>query len=276
MSVLQLRKRHRNTSSPRAVVLFQHHASFLRHSSDPSLTATLCSFILYLYFYPRSHKFVRSLPLEPSAIPKRPHLLAFFRTSTPSNLIRRESATSISSQTSDATSNSSFDPRAFPLPGAIARHAHVTLSPEYRLALSLFVITILHLLLSTIMTFVLLLTLPRSSVEGDAGREHPSERAVRIWALILGISSAVCGIGQYLPQLILTFSTRLVGSLSIPMMLLQVGSVVAAVVEGADAAVIDAGSRKFLIRLYPRYASRSRLDDLGNSTSAFPPLPTQN
>ena len=180
-------------------------------------------FILYLYFYPRTHKFVRSLPLEASAIPIRPNLLSFFRTSTPSNLIRRESATSISSQLSDATSNSSFDPRSFPLPGAIARHSHVTLSPEYRLALSLFAITILHLLLSSIMTFVLLLTLPRSSVEGDTGKEHPSERAVRIWALILGLGSAIAGIGQYLPQLLLTFNTRLVGSLSIPMMLLQVG-----------------------------------------------------
>lgn len=53
-------------------------------------------------------------------------------------------------------------------------------------------------------------------------KEHPSERAVRIWATFLGIAGVVLGCCQYAPQLLLTGRRKLVGSLSIPMMFLQV------------------------------------------------------
>lgn len=207
--------------------LLQHNVrSLLRYRRRTPLTRY--SFVLFLFYYPRDQKFIRSLPLEPSSIPTRslPSFFSFFRTSTPPGLIRRDSVTSVGSGVSDGgTSNSSFDPRSFPMPGAIARSSTVILSPEYRLALSLFVLTMAHLILSAVMTFVLLLTLPRSynsDLPGEMGKEHPSERAVRVWALTLGLSSAALGIGQYWPQIILTGRTRLVGSLSIPMMLLQV------------------------------------------------------
>ncbi|KAK4058614.1 hypothetical protein OIO90_000058 [Microbotryomycetes sp. JL221] len=186
-------------------------------------------FILYLIYYPRSEKYVRSVPLESHNIPpERPwidHLIpSWMRTTTPSGLIRRPSSTSIDS---DASSTSDFDPRSMLLPGQV-RHSTIILSPEYRRAFSLFVLTMVHLILTTLTTIVLVVTLP-SSPEGGTppafpdggGREHPSERAVRVWATTLGFLSIILACLQYLPQLFLTASSRLVGSLSIPMMCLQ-------------------------------------------------------
>lgn len=46
------------------------------------------------------------------------------------------------------------------------------------------------------------------------------------WATFLGLTGTLLACAQYVPQLIHTYKTRLVGSLSIPMMILQVpGSV---------------------------------------------------
>ncbi|ORY79718.1 hypothetical protein BCR35DRAFT_291450 [Leucosporidium creatinivorum] len=186
-------------------------------------------FVLYLVFYPRGAKYVRSLPLEAHAIPpERPwsdnFVPAFMRTSTPSNYIRRPST---SSSQSDTSSVSDFDPRSMLLPGQV-RHSTIILSEEYRRALSLFFLTLLHLLLSGVTTAILLVTLPKAphsgsppAFPGEGGKEHPSERAVRVWATTLGLASVVLACVQYFPQLLLTARRKLVGSLSIPMMLLQ-------------------------------------------------------
>jgi uncharacterized protein with PQ loop repeat len=114
------------------------------------------------------------------------------------------------------------------LPGQV-RHSTIILSEEYRRALSLFFLTLLHLLLSGVTTAILLVTLPKAphsgsppAFPGGGGKEHPSERAVRVWATTLGLASVVLACVQYLPQLLLTARRKLVGSLSIPMMLLQV------------------------------------------------------
>lgn len=192
---------------------------------------SVCSFVLYLVFYPRGSKYVRSLPLETQAIPpERPWsdnlIPAFMRSSTPRNLIRRQSS---SSSHSDASSTSDFDPRSMLLPGQV-RNSTIILSPEYRRALSLFLLTLLHLFLTSLTTVILLVTLPKAPQGGSppafpergGGREHPSERAVRVWATTLGLASVILACIQYLPQLLLTARRKLVGSLSIPMMLLQV------------------------------------------------------
>ncbi|KDE07991.1 hypothetical protein MVLG_01695 [Microbotryum lychnidis-dioicae p1A1 Lamole] len=191
----------------------------------------LLIFILYLIYFPRSQKYIRTVPLESNAIPaERPwsdHLIpSFMRTSTPRDLIRSRSRSSSMSSRSAASTNSSFDPRSMLLPGQVAKSS-IILAPEYRRAVSLFALTMLHLALTLLTTVILLVTLPKAPHEGSPpafpgeGREHPSERAVRIWATTLGLMAVVLGCGQYLPQLVLTAQKQLVGSLSIPMMWLQ-------------------------------------------------------
>ncbi|SCZ97629.1 BZ3500_MvSof-1268-A1-R1_Chr4-3g07314 [Microbotryum saponariae] len=193
-------------------------------------------FILYLIYFPRSQKYIRTVPLETNAIPaERPwsdHLIpSFMRTSTPRDLIRSRSRSSSMSSRSAASTNSSFDPRSMLLPGQVAKSS-IILAPEYRRAVSLFALTMLHLALTLLTTVILLVTLPKAPHEGSppafpgGGREHPSERAVRVWATTLGLVAVVLGCGQYLPQLVLTARKQLVGSLSIPMMWLQVSDLV--------------------------------------------------
>lgn len=176
--------------------------------------------MLYLVFYKRDEKYVRSLPLEASSIPP-PGPFPTFSSLVPSFLRRRTL-----SSASTASSNSSFDPRSVLLPGQV-RQSSIILSPEYRLSLGLFGITLLHFVLSILTTAILLLTLPGMPKDGSppVGRgekEHPSEAALRVWATTLGIMSVVLALVQYAPQILLTFRRKLVGSLSIPMMCLQV------------------------------------------------------
>lgn len=183
-------------------------------------------------FYPPSSKYVRSLPLS-TPPPRRSFSLIpnFFRSTTPPSLIQSRSA-------SIASSESDFDPSVILLPGEL-RYSVVGLSEGYRTALGLASLTALHLFLITLTTIILLYTLPslppiddfipsalmKKLIEGggdNIGREHPSERAVRMWATTMGLSSVILGCAQYAPQIMLTAQTRLVGSLSIPMMFLQV------------------------------------------------------
>ncbi|BGO89831.1 hypothetical protein NBRC10512_005600 [Rhodotorula toruloides] len=202
-------------------------------------------FILYLVYYPLSSKYVRSVPIASSALPQRqrkPFLTSlvpdFMRTTTPSNLIRpSRSSASLTSDVSSADDETdderAFNPSTFLLPGQL-RRGEIILSSEYRHAVSLFLLTVLHFLLTFLTTFILLLTLPKAEtphqgtpspwdpVPGNGGgREHPSERAVRVWATTLGLVSVALGCAQYAPQLVHTARRRLVGSLSIPMMMLQ-------------------------------------------------------
>ena len=63
-------------------------------------------------------------------------------------------------------------------------------------------------------TFILLLSSPTDP--SGAVRSQLS-----IWATFLGVSSAVLAALQYAPQIALTYRRKLVGALSIPMMLIQ-------------------------------------------------------
>ncbi|GAA5839683.1 hypothetical protein JCM11251_002559 [Rhodosporidiobolus azoricus] len=231
-------------------------------------------FVLYLLYYPLSSKYVRSVPIPTSSLPsshRKPRgllnsLIPKSMRSTTSGLYIRQSLSSDSLATAGSDSDEedtsadegagrrtgtrgSFDPRSYLLPGQLAR-GEIILSSEYRHAVSLFLLTLLHLLLTFLTTFILLYTLPKAEVphphpspipgpgepgnggEGDdgsgsgsgsggSGREHPQERAVRVWAATLGFVSLGLACVQYAPQLVLTARRRLVGSLSIPMMLLQ-------------------------------------------------------
>ena len=190
--------------------------------------------MLYLVFYPRSGKYVRNLPLDSSALARHPvasigslfgALVPSFMKSPHPSRVRRDSASSSGSSASSA-SGEGFDPSSFILPGEV-RRSEISLSPDYRYALSLFTLTVLHFFLTALTTTILLTVLPKSPRAGSppvghpAGREHPSETAVRVWATTLGLTSVVLAMWQYVPQLFLTARTRLVGSLSIPMMCLQ-------------------------------------------------------
>lgn len=137
-----------------------------------------------------------------------------------------------------------FHPANFILPGQL-RRGEIILSAEYRHAVSLFLLTVLHFTLTFLTTAILITTLPSTEAPypgnptptppwdpslppgggggaGGGGKEHPSERAVRVWATTVGLMSVVLACVQYTPQLVHTYQRKLVGSLSIPMMLIQV------------------------------------------------------
>lgn len=69
----------------------------------------------------------------------------------------------------------------------------------------------------TFVTFFLLLsTKPSPSPEG------PIQNAqIELWATFLGVTSAALAAIQYCPQLLHTYRLKLVGALSIPMMIIQ-------------------------------------------------------
>ena len=108
-------------------------------------------------------------------------------------------------------------------------HAQVSYSPAYAHALMLFALVVVHFVLSFLTTSVLLATLPEPLRDGsppalpghDSSVEHASERALRVWATVLGLASALLACVQYLPQLVHTARAKTVGSLSVPMMCVQ-------------------------------------------------------
>ena len=68
--------------------------------------------------------------------------------------------------------------------------------------------------LFTAITTVYLLTIPSSP-------DNSLPQRVSAWATLLGITAAVLAAIQYAPQLLHTYRSRLVGALSIPMMMIQ-------------------------------------------------------
>ena len=69
-------------------------------------------------------------------------------------------------------------------------------------------------LLITFVTFTLLGTSPSPDSERQA-------RRLELWATFLGVTSTLLAAFQYLPQIFHTYRHKLVGALSIPMMLIQ-------------------------------------------------------
>ena len=234
---------------------------------SPPSSCSSRSFLLYLIYYPLSHKYVQSVPIASSALPTshrrsmvRSLVPKFMRTTTPHGLIRPSlsSSTIASDLSSDDDYTDSdrdglldrtgggggggrfggFHPANFILPGQL-RRGEIILSSEYRHAVSLFFLTVLHFTLTFLTTAILITTLPTTESphpgnptptppweplpgQPGSGKEHASERAVRVWATTVGLMSVVLACVQYTPQLVHTYQRKLVGSLSIPMMLIQV------------------------------------------------------
>lgn len=87
-------------------------------------------------------------------------------------------------------------------------------SDEWRLSVNLSWVIAIHLAFITFVTFFLLFTrIPEPS--GEVPRQ------ISMWATLLGVSSALLAAIQYAPQLLRTYRLKLVGALSIPMMILQ-------------------------------------------------------
>ncbi|KAG8971164.1 hypothetical protein FRC05_011448 [Tulasnella sp. 425] len=90
----------------------------------------------------------------------------------------------------------------------------VNTTPEWKLAIVLSWVVFIHLSLCLFITVILLYSSP-SSPDGV-----PAER-VFIWTTFLGLCSTSLSFIQYMPQLLHTYRTKLVGALSIPAMLIQ-------------------------------------------------------
>ncbi|POW11878.1 hypothetical protein PSTT_04952 [Puccinia striiformis] len=110
-----------------------------------------------------------------------------------------DSSSQSSSFPSVSSDSSVFDPSNV-LPPSATRYTRLTLSKEYTLSLVLALVVFIHFLFSTLVTLV---------------------RLLRIWASASGILSLILAACQYLPQIKKTWNLRLVGSLSIPMMIIQ-------------------------------------------------------
>jgi uncharacterized protein with PQ loop repeat len=107
-----------------------------------------------------------------------------------------------------------------------------TRSQEWSLAMSLAWIVLIHFVFVLLVTLLLVSSLPSSAFppppKGNVTSLAPSSRLlVDRWAAFLGWSAMILAAFQYLPQIVYTARMKLVGSLSIPMMCLQVpGSIV--------------------------------------------------
>jgi uncharacterized protein with PQ loop repeat len=88
------------------------------------------------------------------------------------------------------------------------------LSGDWRLSVNVSWAVAIHLVFNTFVTFFLLFTrIPEP--DGEVPRQ------ISLWATFLGVSSALLAAIQYAPQLLRTYHLKLVGALSIPMMVLQ-------------------------------------------------------
>lgn len=88
------------------------------------------------------------------------------------------------------------------------------LSDDWRLSVNVSWAVAIHLVLNAFITFFLLFT----RIPGPGGEVPPQ---ISMWATVLGVSSALLAGIQYAPQLLRTYRTKLVGALSIPMMIIQ-------------------------------------------------------
>ncbi|EGO00969.1 hypothetical protein SERLA73DRAFT_178969 [Serpula lacrymans var. lacrymans S7.3] len=89
------------------------------------------------------------------------------------------------------------------------------LSNDWRLSIILSWVVFVHLVLLSFVTILLLAT----NKADPTGLVH--SRQITLWATFLGVSSAILAAIQYMPQLLRTFQLKLVGALSIPMMVMQ-------------------------------------------------------
>lgn len=90
-------------------------------------------------------------------------------------------------------------------------------SENWKLSVVLSWIVFLHFLVTTSITFVLLLTSPSYPSPSPS----PRNSQIETWATFLGLTSALLAALQYAPQLVHTYRMKLVGALSIKMMCIQ-------------------------------------------------------
>jgi len=81
-------------------------------------------------------------------------------------------------------------------------------SDPWRLAITLSWAVAIHIVLVIFVTFLLLLS-------------HADPTSIQLWAAFLGITSSLSAVMQYFPQIDLTWRSKTVGALSIPMMCIQ-------------------------------------------------------
>ncbi|KAK7449313.1 hypothetical protein VKT23_013456 [Stygiomarasmius scandens] len=108
---------------------------------------------------------------------------------------------------------------------------------EWQLSVVLSWLAIIHFFVAFLTTLFLLLTFPPSpspspspdptpfplpsDPSGDPSTPSSPTKPVTQWATFLGVSSALLAAIQYLPQILHTYRSKLVGALSIPMMCIQ-------------------------------------------------------
>ena len=199
--------------------------------------------VFFLVYFPPHRKYVHLIAIEeadttaepvagtynPLQRPESKTLFAKLRSafwpslSADAQISRRAPRKSSSRRSSASSASSDFDPRSVLLP-SLTRNSAISLSPEYRLSLAIAYVVLLHTVLSAFITLLLLFGLPKiSDTPDEHTKPHPphSVWVVQYWATFLGLESTVLACFQYLPQLWTTYQSRLVGSLSIPMMLIQ-------------------------------------------------------
>ncbi|WVQ73649.1 hypothetical protein IAR50_003229 [Cryptococcus sp. DSM 104548] len=144
----------------------------------------------------------------------------------------------------------------------------ITTTPEWRLAVTLAIVVALHLGLLTLLSFALLLVLPPTT---------PPHPLLRSLATFLGLSATLLAILQYAPQIYQTYSSKLVGALSIGTMIIQVPGSVLFVLslvfrEGTDwtswlAYAVTGGMQGALLvicLIWKQRQKRLGIDDFGN------------
>ncbi|WWC91112.1 uncharacterized protein L201_006053 [Kwoniella dendrophila CBS 6074] len=197
--------------------------------------------VLYLTYFPKHLKYQRVMPLE-------------------SDVNGDYGATSIYESGESPSSNNG---------------GTVTTTPEWRLAVTLGLVVLLHLSLLFLLSISLLLVLP------DTIPAHPY---LRYLATFLGISGTILAVLQYAPQIYRTYHTKLVGALSLGTMAIQVPGSVLFVLSlvfrpGTDwtswlaYAVTGAmqGALLVICILWKRRQKSLGIDDFGNPISTIDP-----
>ncbi|KZT63499.1 hypothetical protein DAEQUDRAFT_733754 [Daedalea quercina L-15889] len=145
----------------------------------------------------------------------------------------------------------------------------------WRLSITLSWVVFIHFAFSTFVTLLLL-----STETPDLPGRSPQ---VSFWATLLGVASALLAAIQYAPQLIYTYRRRLVGALSIPMMLIQSPGAIFMVISIAvrpgtnwttwltyAVAGVMQGSLLVMCLLWRVRQHRLRIDDFGNPLDKVP------
>ncbi|KAF8574828.1 hypothetical protein K439DRAFT_812505 [Ramaria rubella] len=147
-------------------------------------------------------------------------------------------------------------------------------SDDWRLAITLTWVVVIHVAFETFITLFLLIF-------------HSPPQQIQIWATFLGVTSAGLAVIQYLPQLIKTYRIKIVGALSIPMMCIQSPGAVLMVLNlalrsgtnwtswlpYATAGVMQACLLVLCI-LWKARQARLRIDDFGNKLGPDVPVVT--